>query len=41
MRDVYLSNARMSSGQLDTLLSNERYLNAEQCLRYGIVDSIY
>lgn len=40
MRDVYLSHTHMNPSQLDALLANEKYLNAEECKRYGIVDAI-
>lgn len=40
MKDVYLSHTHMNPSQLDALLANERYLNADECKRYGIVDAI-
>lgn len=40
MTDVYLEKTHLSRQQLQGLYQTERWLGAEECLRFGIVDEI-
>ena len=39
-KDIYYKNSNISQTTLDNLLSNELWINAEQCLQLGLVDEI-
>ena len=40
MIDIYTTYTRMNRKKVITLLENEKYLNAHDCLKLGIVDRI-
>tara|TARA_Y100000389_G_C17466258_1_gene525910 strand:- start:447 stop:1172 length:726 start_codon:yes stop_codon:yes gene_type:complete len=39
-KDIYYKNSKISQTTLDNLLSNELWINAEQCLQLGLIDEI-
>lgn len=40
IKGVYLKKTKFSEAELDPLLSHDLYLNAEDCLKHGLVDRI-
>ncbi len=40
IKDIYMSNSKMSEDELTDILSHDRWLLPTQCLKFGIVDEI-
>ena len=40
IKEIYLTNTKLTSAQLDEMLANEVWLTAKECLKYGLVDEI-
>ena len=40
VKAIYLEHTKFSEADLDELLKHDIYLNAEECLKYGLVDAI-
>jgi ATP-dependent protease ClpP protease subunit len=41
IESMYLSNTKLTKGDLDSLLKRDLWLSGSECLKYGLVDGIY
>lgn len=40
MKNIYLTSSKLTEPELDTLLKHDIYLTAEECLKFGLIDTI-
>ena len=41
IKDIYIEHAEIPKKELSELLKHDLWLNADKCLKYGLVDEIW